>query len=214
MKIPKNIHQIWLGDKKIPKHITEFMSEIKQKHPDYKYFFWTDENLPNMPETLKKVYDSLEHPAMKSDLLRVYVIYLYGGVYLDADYKLLSNLNDLECYDEKDAYIIYERKKEVEDFCNSAYIGNKNSKFFQYMLNKINQKHMWLGPHWYAECIYEYVGLQKYCNYKDILDKCKEYNLGYIDWHHIDMNIAKHDFMASWYPDSEWKIKFESGNYE
>lgn len=211
---PKIIHQIWLGEKRMPKHIVQFTNEMKDSHPDFQYNLWTDKNLPDMPPIIQEVYDSLNHPAMKSDLLRVYVLYIYGGIYIDADYKLLTNLNDLNCYDTKDAYIVYEKKQKVEDFYCSIYIANKNSKFLKYMISKINQKGMWLGPHWYAQCIYEYVGLEKYCNYKDILDKCEQYNLGYIDWHYIDANIAKHDFLASWYPNSVWKEKLDSNDYE
>jgi len=212
--IPKKIHQIWLGDKKIPKHIKHWMDEIKHEHPQFTYYFWNEHNLPDMPSELRMVYDSLNHAAMKSDLLRVYVLYLYGGIYLDVDYKLITNLDDLGCFNNKDAYVVYEPKEKIEDLYCSIYIANEKSKFFEYMVSKINRKFMWLGPHWYAQCVYEYLGLEKYCNYKKILDKCPKYNLGYIDWHFINKNIIQHDFMASWYPNSKWKKILDSGNYE
>lgn len=212
--IPKNIHQIWLGKKRIPKHIVDFMVEIKDKHRDYNYFFWTDENVPEMPRVLQEVYDSLEHPAMKSDLLRVYVLALYGGVYLDVDYKLITHLDNLNCYDNKDAYVIYQKHSQVEDFYCSVQISSKNGDFVKFMLDNINRKFMWLGPHWYAECIYKYVGLEKYCHYQSILDGCDNKNLGYIEWDYINENVVSHSFLASWYPESDWNKKFESNDYD
>lgn len=212
--IPKIIHQIWLGNKRIPKHIIEFMSEIKDKHPDYEYYLWIDTNIPELPYELKEVFDSLNHSAQKADLLRVYVLYLYGGICLDVDYKLLTHLDNLNCYDTKDAYVVYQKHTSVEDLYCSVQISSKKGNFITFMLNKINKKGMWLGPHWYAQCVYEYVGLKKYCHYADILDKCPQYNLGYIDWNKINSNVIRHDFMASWYPNSEWKKKLESNDYE
>lgn len=210
----KNIHQIWLGEKKIPKHIKEWMDEIKNAHPNFNYFFWNDSNIPTMPDDLKQVYNSLEHPAMKSDLLRVYVLYLYGGIYLDADYKLIGNINELECFSSNNEYIVYEKKDKVEDFCNSLLISKKGSKFITYALSTIKIPGMWLGPHWHAQCIYEYFHLPKFCSYKEIINKCNENGFKYIDWEYFDKNIAKHGFLASWYPGSEWKKKIDSGQYE
>ncbi len=54
--IEKIIHQIWIGNKRIPKHIKEWMQEIKEKHPEFTYYFWTDDNLPEMPKELFDIY--------------------------------------------------------------------------------------------------------------------------------------------------------------
>lgn len=213
----KNIHQIWLGNKRIPKMLKEWMQEIKERHPDFKYFFWNDNNIPDMPPVLKKVFDSLEHPAMKSDLLRIYVLKLLGGIYLDTDYKLInktSNLNDLKCFANNKNYITYHPHERVEEFCNSFLVSKKESDFINYVVSKIKHEKMWLGPHWYAQCVYEYFGLQKNCNYRDILKKCDEKNIGYINWKWFDSNIAKHGFIATWYPESEWNLKMDTGEYE
>lgn len=210
----KNIHQAWLGNKRVPNQVEVWSKEIREKNPDFKYFFWTDENIPEMPEKLKEVYESLKHPAMKSDLLRVYVLHKFGGIYLDADYSFVGNFNQLNCFKDNRDYIVYQKKPKIEDLYNSVMIFNKNSKFTEHALSKVNQPGMWLGPHWYAECVYTYLNLPKHCSYLDIESKCDELNLGYVEWEFIDKNIAKHEFFASWYPGSEWKEKLESGNYD
>lgn len=211
--IPKNIHQIWLGDKRIPRHIIDYMSEIRLMHPTYEYYFWTDDNIPSLPSPLKEVFDSLEHPAMKSDLLRVYVLYLYGGVYLDVDYKLLTHLDNLECFDDGDAYLIYPESKEIDNINNSILISSAKGQFISYMLKRIKHEKQWLGPHFYAETLYGYLKMKNNSSYKQIIEKCDSNNIGHISEIKLNQEIITHKFMASWYPNSEWNKKFESNDY-
>lgn len=212
--IPKTIHQIWVGDNKIPRHIVDFMVEIKNVHKDYDYYLWTDGNLPKMPRKLKTIYNSLEHPAMKADLLRVYVLYLYGGIYLDADYKLISHLDALRCFNGKDAYIIYPKSHNIEDINNSILISSKNGSFISFMLKNIKTKKQWLGPHWYAECIFKYLNIESKTSYVKIIDGCVNNNIGFLDEQYVNGKVVQHEFLASWYPDSEWSKKFETGDYD
>lgn len=212
--IPKNIHQIWLGKKRIPKHIKEYMDEIRDVHNDYEYFFWNDENLPKMSEKLKVIFDSLDHPAMKSDLLRVYVLFLYGGVYLDTDYKLISHLDNLECFNDSDAYIVCQESENIEDINNSILISSKKGDFIGFMLNDINSERQWLGPHWYAKCVYSYFDIKNKNSYKKIKEKCCDNNIGFLSERYVNEEVARHEFLASWYPNSEWQKKFETEDYD
>jgi len=41
--IPKTIHQIWVGDFKIPLREQSLIEKLKESHPDYDHIFWTDE---------------------------------------------------------------------------------------------------------------------------------------------------------------------------
>jgi mannosyltransferase OCH1-like enzyme len=94
--IEKNIHQIWIGNKRIPKHIKEWMQEVKDRHSDFTYYLWTDDNLPEMPTELYDIYKNISDPVLtsaKSDLLRIYVTYKYGGMYLDADFKVINGFD-------------------------------------------------------------------------------------------------------------------------
>lgn len=214
MSIPKIIHQIWLGEKRKPKHIKEYMSEIRLSHRDYDYHLWSDGNVPEMPVELKAIYDSLDHPAMKSDLLRVYVLYLYGGVYLDVDYKLVTHLDDLNCYDDRDAYVVYPLGDKIDNINNSILISSANGKFISALLKEVKTEKQWLGPHFYGSVVFNYLGLNNVCTDKEIVNACIEYDLGYIEESKLNSEIITHKFMASWYPGSEWKEKFENNNYE
>lgn len=212
--IPKNIHQIWLGEKRIPRHIVDFMVEIRKNHPDYKYFFWTDHNVPEMPERLRLVFDSLSHPAMKSDLLRVYVLSLYGGVYLDADYKLISHLDNLECFGDYDACVVCQNQKDIDNINNSILISSKNGSLIASMLRDIKNRCQWLGPHWYAESLFKFLGIDGRSTYDEIKERCIDKNIFVLDEGYVNDKVAKHNFLASWYPNSEWQKKFETEDYD
>lgn len=213
--IDKKIHQIWLGDKRIPSHIKDYMDDIKNNHPNFEYTFWNDSNIPVLPSNLKKVFDSLEHPAMKSDLMRVYILKLHGGVYIDVDYKLVTNIDNLDCFSsDKDAFVIYPKIEKIEDINNSILISCKEGNLINHMISNITYEKQWLGPHWYADCLYSFFSLEKFKSYEDILIACDNNNIGYMDEHKLNKEIITHKFLASWYPGSKWKEKFDSGNYE
>ena len=53
--IEKNIHQIWVGDKRIPIHVKNYMDRVKNTHPEFNYYLWNDSNLPDLPQDLKKM---------------------------------------------------------------------------------------------------------------------------------------------------------------
>ena len=43
IKIPKIIHQLWLGDNEMPEHCKRFVEEMKKLHPDYEHHLWGNE---------------------------------------------------------------------------------------------------------------------------------------------------------------------------
>lgn len=93
-KIPKIIHQIWIGPKKIPfKWINTFRKDFRKKFPGWKHYLWTDKNIKRLKLINQKAYDSEKTYHGKSDILRYDVLYKYGGIYIDADSSWLGNLD-------------------------------------------------------------------------------------------------------------------------
>jgi mannosyltransferase OCH1-like enzyme len=41
--IEHNIHQIWVGNKRIPNHVKNYMDRVKNHHTDFNYYFWNDD---------------------------------------------------------------------------------------------------------------------------------------------------------------------------
>lgn len=95
-KIPKIIHQIWLG-KKMPRFEKELCEQIKNSlDPSWQYILWTEENINNLKNFKnKKLFENTPNPGQKSDLLRYAVLNEYGGVYLDTDFLMVSSFDSL-----------------------------------------------------------------------------------------------------------------------
>jgi mannosyltransferase OCH1-like enzyme len=210
----KIIHQIWVGDKRIPKHIKENINNMS-KIEGYTHILWTDENKPTMPDKLEMVYDSHKDFAIKADVLRLWLVYLYGGFYFDADFVLKKPIDfNLEA---SDALIAYHNTngKKVEDLPNSFFYANKESKLFAYLINDIQRERQWVGPNWFAQKICNYVNLQYDTTHsEELIQKLQNNNVKTINWDLFNKEYAQHVALASWYPNSEWNIKFKNNNYD
>lgn len=93
--IPKIIHQIWLGSKKIPPQCLEYMKTWQEKHPGWKYILWTDEMVNQLSLTNFDLYKKCENMGEKSDILRYELLYQFGGLYVDVDFECLESFENL-----------------------------------------------------------------------------------------------------------------------
>lgn len=94
LQIPKIIHQIWLGGP-LPEAYVSWTKTWQEHHPDWTYIIWGDDDLPLLPLVNKKLFDKASNFGEKSDILRLELLNLYGGLYIDTDY---------ECYKSFDAF--------------------------------------------------------------------------------------------------------------
>lgn len=62
-------------------------------HPGWEYHLWREDNLP--PIFNQKNYDLATSYPMRADILRVELLYTFGGIYLDADSLCLRSLQPL-----------------------------------------------------------------------------------------------------------------------
>lgn len=84
-KIPKIIHQIWIGPKPPPQAI---MESWKRHYPDYEYILWNEDKIAEeFPNGIRgqKQFDVQSKYAGKANILRYGILHKYGGVYIDAD---------------------------------------------------------------------------------------------------------------------------------
>ena len=80
-KIPKIIHQIWIGPKKLPyKWINSFRKDFMNKYPGWKYYLWRDRDVKNFNLQNRLQYNSEKTYHGKSDILRYEILYNYGGI--------------------------------------------------------------------------------------------------------------------------------------
>lgn len=92
-KIPKKIHQIWIGNAPIPDHCAAFGKEMQEMHPDWEYKLWRHEDIfddlyKNDPYLQNYIKDpNLYKWAFIADRIRLLLLRDFGGIYCDLDAK-------------------------------------------------------------------------------------------------------------------------------
>jgi mannosyltransferase OCH1-like enzyme len=103
--IPQIIHMIWLKTNR-NKFNKGYIENWAKFHPDFIIYLWTDfTNINNLPDNVViqnpekidfkykniiKLYNTTQIIGIKSDILRYFILYKYGGIYVD--------INDFECF--------------------------------------------------------------------------------------------------------------------
>lgn len=105
------IHFIWLGKSEsgpdLPSNVQKYIDNCKIVMPDYEIRVWNsnDADFFNC-RFAREAYEEGKY-AFASDYIRLWVLYHYGGVYLDTDVKILRPLDDLL---DNPAFIGFEQK--------------------------------------------------------------------------------------------------------
>ena len=93
--IPKIIHYCWFGENEKSPLIKRCIESWKIFCPDYEIKEWNESNFDvNCNAYVKKAYE-MKKWAFVADYARFYVLYQYGGVYLDTDVQLVKNIDEL-----------------------------------------------------------------------------------------------------------------------
>lgn len=113
------LHYIWINFKDeldrnpvIPENFKYKINNCTRLNNDLEVKIWNGYDcrellINNFPEYLK-LYDSLPYPIMKCDMIRYFILYKYGGFYMDCDRTCLKPLSELITkYNEPDVMVGY-----------------------------------------------------------------------------------------------------------
>jgi hypothetical protein len=105
--IPKILHQIWIGPKPAP---TNLMKTWKDKHPDFEYILWTEQEIQrrNLSLTCSEKVDMISEINGKADIIRWEILYQYGGYFVDADSICIEPFDDY--FSDKVAFATFENE--------------------------------------------------------------------------------------------------------
>lgn len=120
-RIPKIIHQIWLGPKVPPTFFATFQKKWKDLHPGWEYHLWTEPELDELNLSLKEIIDDSPNYAEKSDIIRCELLDRFGGVYLDVDMDPHGSLDEL--HEKYDFYAGLENPHRIATTDNSVWLG-------------------------------------------------------------------------------------------
>lgn len=93
--IPKIIHYCWFGPKGKSEIAQKCIASWKTFCPDFEFKEWTEKNTANYQNKFYKNAYRKKKYAFVADCVRAQALYEYGGVYLDADMLLVSQIDNL-----------------------------------------------------------------------------------------------------------------------
>ncbi len=93
--IPKKIHYCWFSHNPMPEYLQKCIESWHKFCPDYEIIKWDEDNY----DIEKNVYTKQAYEQGKwgfvPDIVRLDILYRYGGIYLDTDVELTKNLDVL-----------------------------------------------------------------------------------------------------------------------
>jgi hypothetical protein len=137
MGVPRRIHQIWIHHDDIPlhKYPIEHIQSWKKHHPSWEYKLWTKDECDILihkyfPE-VKEQYEKAQY-VVKSDICRIGILILCGGIYADLD---------TECFKSFDS-LVDDINVTIKNNSNSFFMTPRDAtylkKFMEYLSNNHN----------------------------------------------------------------------------
>lgn len=120
-RIPKIVHQIWLGPNLPPSYFADFQQKWKNLHPDWEYHLWSEAELEELKLDNWDIVEKSQNWAEKSDIIRCDLLDRFGGVYLDCDMDPHHSLNEL--HEKYDFYAGIEHPHKIATTNNRVWVG-------------------------------------------------------------------------------------------
>lgn len=117
----------------VPNEFRDFAEEMRDKNPYWSYYFWGKQEVeafkveyfPDLEKVfpgLTDTYNGFRYWVQKADLLRLLILYVKGGVYMDFD---VQSFEDLELtFHENTVYFAEEHPRNVPADADIPFVSN------------------------------------------------------------------------------------------
>lgn len=199
--IPKKIHYVWLGKGKKNERILKCIESWKKYMPDYEIIEWNETNLPKINNFFYQAYENKKW-AFASDVARLFILYNYGGIYMDTDVELYKPLDE---FLNQDGFIGFEDKHYLSTATIGSISKNPVIKTILDLYSSIDFKKydIWTDYIKYQEtspCIYtnifELLGLERDIDKEQHIKHFSIYPRSY--FHTQNEGYAYHSWNGSW----------------
>lgn len=94
-RIPRIAHYVWIGNAEQSETVRKCIASFRTHLPDYQLICWDNERSQEVFERYPYAREAFEAGvfAFASDVIRLYALREYGGVYLDSDVELFKSLD-------------------------------------------------------------------------------------------------------------------------
>ena len=216
--IPKIIHQIYWDfsgeNKPPPKKWVEYSKVLKKNNQNWIYKLWDEKSclnlLVNNYPWFLDTYNNYKYQLQKVDSMRPFLLYHFGGIYFDMDFKCVKNITNF--FKKKGVYLA---ESSHFGLTNALMASSKNHPFWKKVFSEMvknRQKkfyqihHLYMmqstGPLLITNCYNKYKTSDIYIIPKELFNpcnvctkKCKITNEMYCytsnssSWHKLDSKI-------------------------
>lgn len=98
-KIPKVIHYCWFGGNEKPDIVRRCIKSWQKFLPEYEIKEWNESNTGFIKHPYLDAALACKKWAFAADYARFFILYKYGGIYLDTDEELFANLDSFLKFD-------------------------------------------------------------------------------------------------------------------
>lgn len=142
--IPKTIHLIFLReDEAFPELFSDCMQRIKSMHPSWNIILYNEK----MAQAIIKkylpqytnAYQSFQYNVQKADFLRIALVFIFGGFYMDLDIICLKPLDSL-----REFQLVLGEEKTVSEAEQQALKLKNRLRIANYMFGGVGGHPFWL----------------------------------------------------------------------
>ena len=141
--IPRIIHQTWKTND-IPPVMKNYVKSWRSLHPHYEYKLWTDTDIRNLIKDyypwFLKYFDGYPHHIMRVDAFRFFVLYKYGGVYVDLDLEAYKCIDPL--LNNEKTVLFLETNNSIS---NAIMCSVRNNPFLEHVFDELIKVHSTVG---------------------------------------------------------------------
>jgi mannosyltransferase OCH1-like enzyme/UDP:flavonoid glycosyltransferase YjiC (YdhE family)/GT2 family glycosyltransferase len=156
--IPRIIHQTWKNGN-LPPDMTHWQQTWLKQHPGWTHYLWTDADIDafmrrHYPWFLP-IYSAYPEQIKRVDAVRYFILYHFGGVYIDLDFECFRPLEPLLAGKEiafgleppahLDLHLAQERDLR-QIVCNAWMASVPGHPFWEHLFKKLVEYHGMPGP--------------------------------------------------------------------
>ena len=137
--IPKIIHYVWVGGKDLTPMALNCIESWKRFCPDYEIIEWNERNFDINSYQFTRDAHAAKKFAYVSDVIRLYALCHFGGIYMDVDVEVVKPLDDFLSHGAFSGF-------ESVDLIPTGIIAcEKNFKPFFELLNEYHERDFFNG---------------------------------------------------------------------
>lgn len=133
--IEKRSHQVWFGEP-MPEEFQRYREKLIRLHPTWEHMLWNEATVGGLGGlNLKALTSRLKNWAAVSNYVRLYVLDLYGGCYLDSDVDVIKPLDPLLKHS---AFAAFQDDIDGGRLCNAVMGATAGHKWIEWQIQNAN----------------------------------------------------------------------------